>query len=135
MALRTLGFFLAVDEGFALVLTFFADVLEDRHGRLQIPLESICGAFANSRLFDSNRVGASYSVSGSALSRRWACADDCQFSAAAQGSPASARRAVGRGRTGDQSSLLVLLARCGAVCRERRPHDNAHLDCRPRPRR
>jgi hypothetical protein len=30
------------------VMAFLADVLEDGHGQLQIPLESICGDFANS---------------------------------------------------------------------------------------
>jgi hypothetical protein len=38
MALGTLGFLLAVDEGLELVMTLFADVFEDGHGRLQINL-------------------------------------------------------------------------------------------------
>ncbi len=54
MALRTLGLLLAVDQSLELVMTFFADVFEDRHGRLQNLLESICDDFATSRLPDSS---------------------------------------------------------------------------------
>jgi hypothetical protein len=32
VALRALGFLFAIDEGFELVMTFLADVLEDGHG-------------------------------------------------------------------------------------------------------
>jgi hypothetical protein len=47
MAFWALGFFLAVNEGFEAVIAFLADVLVDRHERLQYLLESICGEFAN----------------------------------------------------------------------------------------
>jgi hypothetical protein len=33
MALRALGFFLAVNQRFKVVIAFFADVFEDRHVR------------------------------------------------------------------------------------------------------
>jgi hypothetical protein len=36
MALRALGFLFTVNQGLELMLAFFADVLEDGHGQLQI---------------------------------------------------------------------------------------------------
>src|ERR1039458_732254 len=84
VAFRALGFFLAVDELFKLVMAFLADVLEDGYGRLQFLLESICAQFANSRPSESSCVDGPCAVPGTALARRRPCADHCQLSAPPQ---------------------------------------------------
>jgi hypothetical protein len=105
MALWTLGLLIAEDQGFELVMAFLADVFKDRHGfsgfveffsARTIPLESICGNFAILVCswwgFQIRRACDRYAVSAVALVAGRACADHCQLFAAAQNSPARARR-------------------------------------------
>ncbi|HYK90251.1 MAG TPA: hypothetical protein VE398_15860, partial [Acidobacteriota bacterium] len=82
MAFGALGFFLAVDKRLELVMAFLTDVLEDGHESLRIesPLESICGEFANyqfrARVFeggaDDNRLGRT-SVPAASTAAQRAC--------------------------------------------------------------
>lgn len=57
VALRTLGLLLAIQQRFELMVAFFADVFEDRHGSLRNLLESIHGDFASSGFPDSSFPG------------------------------------------------------------------------------
>jgi hypothetical protein len=92
VALRAFSFFLAVDQRFEMMITLFADVLENWHGQLQVEslLESIYGEFANLRLFRRNRRGRRFravmgeptAFSPAPLAERRARADHRQLSAA-----------------------------------------------------
>ena len=94
MTFRALGFLLAVNQRFELVMTLFADVFKDGHGSLRSQitsgktsqmwcaslLESICGNFAISWGADSGfaRVGVP-SIPSTSLAAGRACADDRQL--------------------------------------------------------
>jgi hypothetical protein len=93
VALGALGLFLAVDEGFELMLAFFADVFVDWHELLPSLLESICGEFANLKIQWRRSLGTTsaedfvageFTVSRASMAGRRTRADDCQFSHAAQ---------------------------------------------------
>ena len=89
LALGTLGFLFAENQGLELVLAFFADVLEDGHGKTPkriavFYLKSKCGHSAN--------TGRDATLHRTPLVARRPCANACQFS-----DPATFARARARG--------------------------------------
>ena len=120
VALRALGFFLAVNQRFEMVIAFLADVFEDRHVGSSCLLESICGEFANHRFCRRGHpspcagarcVGAHFALSPASLAAGRSCADHRQLCAPSQDPLASGRGASGRGYARNQSALLVPLAK------------------------
>lgn len=55
VALGALGLFLAVNEGFEVVIALFADVFEDRHKLSDLNLKSNGGGFANLKCGEARR--------------------------------------------------------------------------------